>query len=328
MTHIQQQMREKSNEAQAQETVASHEQGVKGNTIRVPESRFSRRHGQAAWLSMPKSQPTIPCPQHKESSPNKPLPSLPIATIRPRSPIVQRSLIDASEKPLRKSLSPSPGVKVHEGWPAILPSRPTSPNAPQTFAEKNSSHVIGMSKEQLQDSLVKEQGKQATKATKDNFVEAKNFNPVYGDSTSLGTRLGGTQAPNAELVKEKEQATEDRQMFTGANIQNMPAIIASIEKISYGQQHRPGRQPRQTKTSKMRARLSAGSNYLLEKERKNLDQDSTFSNSSLAHDHPKTKPCAIPPRLSIPGPVRSHSQSRREVSAQRCPYGQGRRIPM
>ena len=320
-------MRDKSNEAQAQETVASHEQDVKGNTVRVPESRFNRQHGQTTWLSMPKSQLTIPCPQRKESSPDKPLPSLPVATVRPRSPIVRRSLIDASEKPLRKSLSPSPGVKAHEGWPAILPSRPTSPNAPQTFAKKNFGHVIGMSKEQLQDSLVKEQGKQATKATKDNFVEANDFDPVYGDSTGLGAHLGGTQVPNTELVKEKEQATEDRQMFTGANIQYMPAIISSVEKISYGQQHRPDRQPRQTKTSKMRARLSAGSNYLSEKERKSLDQDSTFPNSSPAHDHPKTKPCAIPPRLSIPGPVRSHSQPRREMSVQRCPYGQ-RRVPM
>jgi hypothetical protein len=328
MTHFQQQMRDKSDEAQAQETVASDEQDVKGNAGRVPESRLNRQHGQTTWLSMPKSPPTIPRPQRKESSPDKPLPSLPVATVRPRSPIVRRSLIDASEKPLRKSLSPSPGVKANEEWPAILPSRPTSPNAPQVFTEKTSGHVIGMSKEQLQDSLVKEQGKQAAKATKGNFVKAKDFDPVYGDSTSLGARLGGTQAPNTEPVKEKEQATEDRQMFTDANIQNMPAIIASVEKISYCQQHRPDRQPHQTKTSKMRARLSAGSNYLPEKERKSLDQDSTCPSSSLAHDHPKTKPRAIPPRLSIPGPVRSHSRPRREVSTQRCPYGQGRRVPM
>jgi hypothetical protein len=314
-------MRDKSNEAQAPETVASHEQDAKGNAVRVPKSRFSRQHGQTTWLSMPKSQPTIPCPQRKESSPDKPLPSLPVATVRPRSPIVRRSLIDASEKPLRKSLS---RVKAPEGWPAILPSRPTSPNAPQTFAEKNSGHVVGMSKEQLQDSLMKEQGKQAAKATKDNFVEAKDFDPVYSGSTSLGAHLGGTQAPNTKLAKEKEQATGDRQMFTSANNQNMPAITEPVEKISYGQQHRPDRQPRQTKTSKMRARLSAGSNYLSEKERKSPDQDSTFPKSSPAHDHPKTKPCAVPPRLS----VRSHSQSRREVSAQRCPYSQGRRVPM
>src|SRR5437588_10553244 len=114
---------------------------------------------------MAKSPPSISCP-HKETSPDKPLPSLPVATVRPRSPIVRRSLIDASEKPLRRSLSPSPGVRAHEEWPAILPSRPTSPNAPQTFAEKNSGHFIGMSKKHLQNSLVKEPGTHATKATK------------------------------------------------------------------------------------------------------------------------------------------------------------------
>src|SRR6202044_3082915 len=107
---------------------------------------------------------------------------------------VRRSLIDASEKPLRKSLSPSPGVKAHEEWPAILPSRSTSTNAPRMFTDENSGHVVDMSKKQLQDSLVKEQGKHSTKATKDNFVEAKDFDPVGGDSASLGASLGARLA--------------------------------------------------------------------------------------------------------------------------------------
>src|SRR3954469_15174018 len=226
-------MGDKSNEAQAQETVASDERDVKGNAVRVPESRVNRQHGQTTWLSMPKSQPTIPYPERKQSSPNKPLPSLPVVTVRPSSPIVRRSLIDTSEKPLRRSSSPLPGVKAHEEWPAILPSRATSPNAQQTFAEKNSGHFIGMSKKRLQDSLAQEQGKPATKATEDDFVEAQGFDSVSGDSASLGAHLGGTQAPNTELVKGKEQATEDRQIFTGASIPNMPPIIASIEKVSY-----------------------------------------------------------------------------------------------
>jgi hypothetical protein len=302
-------MRDKSNEAQAQETAASDEQDVKGNAVLAPEPSVNRQLGQ-------------------ESSPDKPLPSLPVVTVRPRSPIVRRSLIDASEKPLRKSLSPSPGVKAHEEWPAILPSRSTSTNAPRMFTDENSGHVVDMSKKQLQDSLVKEQGKHSTKATKDNFVEAKDFDPVGGDSASLGASLGarlaGTQPPNTELVKENDQVTEDGQMLTGANTQNTPAIIASGEKISYGQQHHPDRQPRQTKTSKMRASLSAGSNYSSEKERKSVNQDSAFPNSSPAHGHLKTKPRTTPPRLSIPGPVRSHSRPRQEVSAQHCPYGQGR----
>jgi hypothetical protein len=317
-------MRGKSNEQQAQETAASDEQDVNGNAVLVPEPRVNRQHGQTTWLPMPKSQGTIPCPQRKESSPDKPLPSLPVVTVRPRSPIIRRSLIDASEKPLRKSLSPSPGAKAHEEWPAILPARSTSTNAPGTFTDKASSHVVGVSKKQLQDSLVKEQGKHATKATKDNFVEAKDFDPVDGDSASLGARLEGTQPPNTEQVKENEQATEDGQMLIGINAQNTPAIIVSGEKISHGQHH-PDRQPRQTKTSKMRASLSAGSNFSSEKERKSLKQDSAFPNSSPAHCHLKTKPRTTPPRLSIPGPVRSHSRSRQEVSAQRCPYGQGRR---
>ncbi len=67
----------------------------------------------------------------KQTPPDKSLPSLPVATFSSGSPIVRRSLIDASEKPLRTSLSPSPGEKVEEDWPPLV-SFPT--NYPEHYS--------------------------------------------------------------------------------------------------------------------------------------------------------------------------------------------------
>ena len=73
----------------------------------------------------PKDTGTTQQPTSKQSSPDKPLPSLPVATVHHRSPVVRRSLIDAKEKPLRRSLSPSNSDEKDE-WPALQPSRTAS----------------------------------------------------------------------------------------------------------------------------------------------------------------------------------------------------------
>ncbi|OAP58814.1 hypothetical protein AYL99_06111 [Fonsecaea erecta] len=61
-------------------------------------------------------------PRH-QSPPDKPLPSLPVATVKSKSP-VRRSLIDCTERPLRRSLTPPDGgVPKQEDWPAIEPTK-------------------------------------------------------------------------------------------------------------------------------------------------------------------------------------------------------------
>jgi hypothetical protein len=44
----------------------------------------------------------------------KPLPSLPVATVVTKSPVHRRSLIDATERPLRRSLTPDLGHEATE----------------------------------------------------------------------------------------------------------------------------------------------------------------------------------------------------------------------
>ncbi|KIX92286.1 uncharacterized protein Z520_12032 [Fonsecaea multimorphosa CBS 102226] len=61
-------------------------------------------------------------PRH-QSPEDKPLPSLPVATVKTKSPI-RRSLIDCTERPLRRSLTPPyGGVQQQEDWPAIEPTK-------------------------------------------------------------------------------------------------------------------------------------------------------------------------------------------------------------
>ena len=62
-------------------------------------------------------------PPSSGSPPDKPLPSLPITTLvsETRSPVQRRSLIDATDKPLRRSMSPSRTAERDEEWPALKP---------------------------------------------------------------------------------------------------------------------------------------------------------------------------------------------------------------
>ncbi|GME24837.1 proteophosphoglycan 5 [Neofusicoccum parvum] len=62
---------------------------------------------------------------------DKPLPSRPIAHVVTSSPYKEaRTLIDASEKPLRRS----PGSPDEEDWPALFPTQPSTPGTLQAFS--------------------------------------------------------------------------------------------------------------------------------------------------------------------------------------------------
>lgn len=61
-----------------------------------------------------------------DSPTDKPLPSLPIATCMPKITLQRRSLLDATERPLRRSVSPG----TSEDWPALSPAQITAPDSP------------------------------------------------------------------------------------------------------------------------------------------------------------------------------------------------------
>ncbi|KAK8208521.1 hypothetical protein IWZ01DRAFT_574305 [Phyllosticta capitalensis] len=69
------------------------------------------------------------------SPPDKPLPGLPAAQLITMSPPKQsRTLIDATERPLRVSI----GTPNEKEWPVLYPSQPATPHALETFAQLHS----------------------------------------------------------------------------------------------------------------------------------------------------------------------------------------------
>ena len=181
--------------------------------------RSTNNNGCLVTEHQPKSVLSLDTP--RDSSPNKPLPSLPIAVVQPEVPIARRSLIDASEKPLRRSVTPSGSSSpapedVNSEWPALFPeTRPTE---------------------------------QETKFQ-------------AGQEKSISRMKRSSIPPTS----------------TGNTIQ---------ESILRGQHSQLDWSPRQTKTSSMRARLSAGTG---------------------------------PERLVVPGPIRL-SPNRKAVVSQHSPY--------
>jgi hypothetical protein len=296
---------------------------VKCDALNINQARLNR---QSEYTAPPKVQSGIPLPQPKGSPPDKPLPNLPVATIRSRSPIVRRSLIDASEKPLRKSLSPSPGVEAHEMWPAIQPSRPASPNIPQSLTVNCSVDSAAMEQQQRANSPLGGQGSLEKETNDDKPVKARDNSPSDGTPTLCGSYLGVASVSETVLVNPVEQATEAGGTHARTCIGYVLADAASVEHNAPDQQTRPDWHPRQTRTSLMRALLSSGSNHVPENESKIDEKVTSLHHSSPQPNHSTANANAIPERLSVPGPVRSRSRSRRAVSARNSPYGQGNRV--
>lgn len=168
-------------------------------------------------------------------------------------------------------------------------------------------------------SVAKAQGNLDDKKARENLVEAKIEEPIRNNAAHFGSELGTTIAPDPASIEEDEQVTEADGTSTGSSVQDVSPSAASVEPRGHAHQTRPDRQPSQTKTSRM------GTGLLLEREMKAVHQDSIYPQVVRIPDHAKAKASTIPLRLSIPGPVRSHSHSRRQVGNQHCPYGQGRR---
>jgi hypothetical protein len=177
-----------------------------------------------------------------------------------------------------------------------------------------------MDEEQRQNSLTKAQGSLKTKTDNENSVQARNNDPNHSASVLWGADFGAASASDTASVNEEERATGGGETHTSTGMQDVSAGAVSMANSGHGQQPRSDWQPRQTKTSMMRARLSSGSNDMAEKERKN-DSQATSPHHFSPYDHSPANASAIPIRLSIPGPVRSRSHSRQAVSARNTPYG-------
>jgi hypothetical protein len=216
--------------------------------------------------------------------PDKPLPSLPIATIQGGSPIVRRSLIDASEKPLRRSISPSPGEKALEEWPTLSPSRTTTPTSYQKMDQIDQ---------------MDHEGEEATAQSSSLQQEIQSVDllatPLYANNQS---RLASAfkvdelqlrKKPRTSLSDAKELAPTD----TNRDILTEGAISHSIRKEPTFGATPP--------TS-------------------NVDLSSTPQAPPSLQSSMRTRVSRLPKRLSGPGPVRNSGSPRRTLSGISSPY--------
>ncbi|KAI1609071.1 hypothetical protein EDD36DRAFT_482279 [Exophiala viscosa] len=232
---------------------------------------------------------------------DKPLPSLPIATVKVKSP-VRRSLIDCQERPLRRSVSPPDGGPVkEEEWPTIEPSKhdempvfehsqsPVKPSLGESFIE-------GMRGLHLDD---KEKGN--VEPDKKNHVDEFESTTSY---EKAAPSVPGSEAQSVSVVTSTRPLSSsqlpkprDSMLQSLARYNDVPVI-------------------RQTKTSRLRLRPSVGQRTWDSGEKKPDDYNQLGSIRESLPSPPVRKFS----HTTAGGPVRSNSRGRLGVTPRGSPY--------
>ncbi|KAI9877477.1 MAG: hypothetical protein M1830_003802 [Pleopsidium flavum] len=204
----------------------------------------------------------------------KPLPSPPMAQIITTSPVKEtRTLIDASEKPLRRSPPGKP--QQEEDWPVLFPEKPTTPGTLQEMARQEGPYPL------MQSSSTKDQQRHPVRANAESKIPSIHRKPLKSSSQSSSSlsfdrktiekssvrnmQAPGHTKPTRIIASSSKNASEtgserDLRTVTPADkIQgdDMSSGAAAIEKSTFKPQNFS--HPRQTRTSSLRARISAGS---------------------------------------------------------------------
>ncbi|KAL8827899.1 MAG: hypothetical protein Q9191_002905 [Dirinaria sp. TL-2023a] len=201
---------------------------------------------------------------------DKPLPDPPIAQMGTDSPAKQnRSLIDASEKPLKRSPPGKPWE--HEEWPVLFPNRPTTPNTLRNMAAEPGNPVISSTEPaQLKerypllpsanyDQLIDMTYKGAENNASAQSVEQKPLTPPK-DAKKAGQYHTGKENAKSKATPPRASTASTNQRKGGSPSKspsrtNMPSTGTTAAEKS---PTRATVEPRQTRTSSLRARLSAG----------------------------------------------------------------------
>ena len=189
---------------------------------------------------------------------DKPLPSPPIVQLAPKSPIHEsRTLIDAVEKPLRRSPPGNPNQE--EEWPVLFPSKPTTPNTLREmfkpiFPESSGKLCVGEPEGSEKTASAAEAQLKPMRSLKPSKTVSSVHSisrkavPIAGTATTAAKE--NAAEPNIDASQIKASSEDD------TPINALSAAAAAVEKSS--DTSNPLRHPRQTRTSSLRARISAG----------------------------------------------------------------------
>ena len=226
----------------------------------------------------------------------KPLPSPPVAEVMNSSPLRQnRSLIDASEKPLRRSPPGKP--QEEEEWPVLYPARPTTPGTlmrmtserdgvlatsdkPYHQAERyprlpsQGSYEPTSGVEKKQDPKVAsnhqiQRKKISSPNLRTNSPATKHAEQTNKENNRPGTTLHHSAiAPN---IKPSSPVRVGKQ--TSSSMSSTYTSDSAVQGERLAPASKPAMEPRQTRTSSLRARLSAGA----------VKDSSSGNNQALGH---------------------------------------------
>ncbi|KAL8717550.1 MAG: hypothetical protein Q9225_005215 [Loekoesia sp. 1 TL-2023] len=216
----------------------------------------------------PQSQmPESPRPTKTPASSlsDKPLPSPPIAQIKGGYIEEPRSLIDASEKPLRRTSPKSP--QKEEEWPVLFPQKPTTPDAiremlrqpvlePARLISKDQERYPLLSGSEVVTANL--QQKPTSKVPSMYKIQRKEIS-----ASDLREKYIQTSPAERHKKDDTDPATDDTPTNSGTITQvesklahRLSAGAAAVEKSA--SEGKSIKEPRQTRTSSLRARISAG----------------------------------------------------------------------
>ena len=264
----------------------------------------------------------------------KPLPTPPLAQVITGSPIKEaRCLVDATEKPLRRS----PPGKPHkeEEWPVLFPEKPTTPgtlremhsqdshkpmlrltsHAKERYSAlanlKNSSTTIKVSPTKKSCSVQSIQRKPVS--TEEPF-ENPSVSPQNPHVKASSTARDGPKASAAEFT-------------TLMPPSDLSASASALEK--YAQESKKFPEPRPTRTSSLRARISSGNlttsakvvgftDFTTIKEDSGITEQGTLWIPSDSRSHSKSPSMSTAPgKKPSLGPVRPNRAPAKFVAGSR-----------
>ncbi|KAI9853098.1 MAG: hypothetical protein M1838_001599 [Thelocarpon superellum] len=239
-------------------------------------------------------------PVEKDLPTDKPLPSPPLLRFSDHD-APSNSLLDATEKPLRRS-PPGKPAHVQEDWPVLFPERPTTPATLRRMATQVND-----------ESLVERYPKLTPRA----FSEQQPHEFLFHDTRPASGSLPASAQKilrkpvlvRVENPLERPTAGLSQDLLNGSD---MSASAAALEKAN-ADTPRNFSHPRQTRTSSLRARISAGA---LSTEGTGGNKVVGFTDFTTVKENPESITYALSPPPPISGRLTSSTRRQRSLRAR------------
>ncbi|KAL8673572.1 MAG: hypothetical protein Q9168_002004 [Polycauliona sp. 1 TL-2023] len=227
------------------------------NAVTFPDKLSNSSRSNMPDLSRPQPTPI-------SSFSDKPLPSPPVARLINGNLGEPRSLIDASEKPLQRTSPKSPSKQ--EEWPVLFPEKPTTPDAIRESLQQTTPEPVRLVSND-QERYPRLSGSQTATSSQLQEPVARLPSTVQIQRKQLSSSMlredGPTDSAKTELNRDvpnpaDRTISKHSDLFPrqSKNVHRLSAGAAAVEKCSV--EAKSIKEPRQTRTSSLRARISAG----------------------------------------------------------------------